>query len=187
MAVTVVNLLTFAPPWLVLLPGLRFWPALMMTQATTALSIVVPGGAAVGIATAYGMLRRAGFARSAIARSVTLVSLWNQLANLAYPIVAVFLLTIAGEETAVLATVAFVGVAILGVVVAALVLVLYSSRMAADIGDLAARGSHPGQRRASTVSRSRGAEAASSASESTSSTCSSGAGTCSRSPRSPAA
>ena len=43
--------LTFAPPWLVLLPGLRFWPALMMTQATTALSLVVPGGAAVGIAT----------------------------------------------------------------------------------------------------------------------------------------
>ena len=137
---TGVNLLTFAPPWLVLLPGLRFWPALMMTQATTALSIVVPGGAAVGIATSYGMLRRAGFGRRAIARSVTLVSLWNQLANLAYPILAVFMLTIAGEETAVLATVAFVGVAILGVVVAALVLVLYSSRMAEDIGDLAARG-----------------------------------------------
>ena len=39
-----------------------------------------------------------------------------------------------------LATVAFVGVAILGVVVGALVLVLYSSRMAAEIGDLAARG-----------------------------------------------
>jgi uncharacterized protein (TIRG00374 family) len=138
-AVTVVNLLTFAPPWLALLPGLRFWQALMMTQATTALSLVVPGGAAVGIATAYGMLRRAGFARGTIARSVTLVSLWNQLANLAYPIVAVFLLTIAGEETTVLATVAFVGVAIFGVVVAALVLILYSNRMAADIGDLAAR------------------------------------------------
>ena len=92
-----VNLLTFAPPWLALLPGLRFWQALMMTQATTALSLVVPGGAAVGIATAYGMLRRAGFGRRTIARSVTLVSLWNQLANLAYPIVAVFLLTIAGR------------------------------------------------------------------------------------------
>ena len=137
---TGVNLATFAPPWLVLLPGLRFWPALMMTQATTALSIVVPGGAAVGIATSYAMLRRAGFERRAIARSVTLVSLWNQLANLTYPIVAVFLLTINGEETAVLATVAFVGVAILGVVVGALVLVLYSNRMAAEIGDLAARG-----------------------------------------------
>ena len=99
LAVTTVNILTFAPPWLALLPGLRFWPALMMTQATTALAIVVPGGAAVGIATSYAMLRRAGFVPGSIARSVTLVSLWNQLANLTYPIVAVFLLTIAGEET----------------------------------------------------------------------------------------
>ena len=138
-AVTAVNILTFAPPWLVLLPGLRFWVALMMTQATTALSIVVPGGAAVGIATAYAMLRRSGFPPAAVARSVTLVSVWNQLANLAYPIVALFLLTMVGEETAVLATAAFVGVAILGIAVAALVLVLYSNRMAVEIGDLAAR------------------------------------------------
>ena len=140
LAVTAVNILTFAPPWLVLLPGLRFGAALMMTQATTALSIVVPGGAAVGIATAYAMLRRAGFAPPAVARSVTLVSVWNQLANLAYPIVALFLLTMVGEETAVLATAAFVGVAILGIAVGALVLVLYSNRMAVEIGDLAARG-----------------------------------------------
>jgi putative heme transporter len=139
-AVTGVNILTFAPPWLVLLPGLRFWPTLMMTQAATALSIVVPGGAAAGIATAYGMLRRSGFAPGAVARSVTLVSLWNQFANLAFPILALFLLTMAGDETAVLATAAFVGVAILGVAVGALVLVLYSNRMAAEIGDLAARG-----------------------------------------------
>jgi uncharacterized protein (TIRG00374 family) len=139
LAVTAVNILTFAPPWLVLLPGLRFWAALMMTQATTALSIVVPGGAAVGIATAYAMLRRSGFAPAAVARSVTLVSVWNQLANLAYPIVALFLLTMVGEETAVLATAAFIGVAILGIAVGALVLVLYSNRMAVEIGDLAAR------------------------------------------------
>src|SRR5688572_22702366 len=138
-AVTAVNILTFAPPWLVLLPGLRFWPALMMTQATTALAIVVPGGAAVGIATSYGMLRRAGFERRVVARSVTLVSLWNQFVNLVYPIVALFLLTIAGKETALLGTVAFVGIAILGVALGAFVLVLYSNRMAGEIGDLAAR------------------------------------------------
>jgi putative heme transporter len=139
LAVTALNVATFAPPWLVLLPGLRFWPALMITQAATALSILVPGGAAVGIAGSYGMLRRRGFPPPAVARAVTLVSLWNQLANLTYPIVALFLLTIEGEETPVLATAAFVGVAILGVVIAALVLVLYSRRMAEDIGEIAAR------------------------------------------------
>ena len=138
-AATTVNILTFAPPWLVLLPGLRLWPALMMTQAATALSIIVPGGAAVGIAASYGILRRSGFSPGEVARSVTLVSLWNQLANLAYPILALFLLTMAGEETVVLATAAFVGVGIFGVAVGALVLVLYSNRMAAEIGDLAAR------------------------------------------------
>jgi putative heme transporter len=140
LAATVVNIATFAPPWLAVLPGLRFWPALMTTQASTALSLLVPGGAAVGIATAYGMLRRSGFGTHAVARAVTLVSLWNQFANLAYPIVAVFLLTMTGEDTTLLATAAFVGVAILGVAVAALVLVLYSNRMAEDIGDVAARG-----------------------------------------------
>ena len=140
LAVTALNIATFAPPWLVLVPGLRFWPALLMTQAATALSIVVPGGAAVGIAGAYGMLRRWGFPAGSVARAVTLVSLWNQLANLLYPIVALFLLVVAGEETALLATAAFVGVAILGVVVGALVLVLYSKRAAGEIGDAAARG-----------------------------------------------
>lgn len=142
LAVTTLNLLTFAPPWLVLLPGLRFWPTLMMTQASTALSLVVPGGAAVGMAGAYGMLRQRGFRRSAVARALTLVSVWNQLANLAYPILALFLLTAEGSETAVLTTAAFVGVAILGVAIAALVLVLYSGRMAAEIGELAARGAN---------------------------------------------
>ncbi len=140
LAATVVNILTFAPPWLVVLPGLRFWPALMMTQASTALSIVVPGGAAVGIAGSYGMLRGLGFPSRSVTRAVTLVSLWNQFANLAYPIIGLFLLTMTGEDTTILATAAFVGVAILGVAVAGLVLVLYSNQMAEDIGDVAAHG-----------------------------------------------
>jgi putative heme transporter len=139
-AATLVNISTFAPPWMVALPGLRFWPALMMTQASTALSIVAPGGAAVGIAGSYGILRSWGFEGNAIGRAVTLTSLWNQLANLAYPIVAVFALAVTGEQTGVLATAAFVGAAVFGIAVAALVLVLYSDRLAEDIGDAAARG-----------------------------------------------
>jgi uncharacterized protein (TIRG00374 family) len=135
---TALNLITFAPPWMVALPGLRFRPALMMTQASTALSIVAPGGAAIGIAGQYGILRVWGFRNREIARGVTLVSLWNQLANLAYPIVAVFALAVTHDQTAFLATAAFVGAAIFGIVVAALVLVLYSDRLARDIGDTVA-------------------------------------------------
>jgi putative heme transporter len=133
------NVLTFAPPWQAALPGLRFLQALTMSQASAAMSLVLPGGGAPGMATSYAMLRAWGFPRRAVAGAVTLVGVWNQLANLAFPIVAVFLLTVSGEPTAVLATAAFIGVAVFGVTVAALVLVLYSNRMARDLGDAAAR------------------------------------------------
>ena len=139
LAATVLNLVTFAPPWMIVLPGLAFIPAMKLTQASAALSIVVPGGAAAGLAGAYGILRRWGFATRDIARALALTGLWNQLLNLCFPVVAVFLLTISGEKTATLATAAFVGVAVLGVVVAGLVLVLISDRLARDIGEVAAR------------------------------------------------
>jgi putative heme transporter len=139
LAVTVVNLATFAPPWMVTLPGLRFIQAFELTQASTALSIVVPGGPAAGAAAAFGMLRSWRFARREITRALTLVSLWNQFLNLGFPIVAVFLLTISGEGTALLATAAFIGVAALGVGVTGFVLVLVSGRLAFAVGEQAAR------------------------------------------------
>jgi uncharacterized protein (TIRG00374 family) len=136
---TVLNLATFAPPWQIALPGLRFVRALELTQASTALSIVTPAGAAVGAAGAYGISRRWGFARNDVARAVTVTSLWNQLLNFSFPVVAIFLLSISGEPTAALATAAFVGVAVVGLVVGTLVLVLVSDRLALEIGDVASR------------------------------------------------
>lgn len=138
-AATVLNLVTFAPPWQIALPGLSFLSAFLMTQVSTALAIVLPGGAAAGIAGSYGILRRWHFTRAEIGRAVTLVSLWNQFANLSYPVIAVFALAVTGGSSALLATAAFVGAAVLGVAVAALVAVLVNERMAGDIGDLAAR------------------------------------------------
>jgi uncharacterized protein (TIRG00374 family) len=136
---TAINLVTFAPPWMVALPGLSFMQALTVTQASTALSIVVPGGIAAGVAGSYGILRKWGYALNDVTRAITLTGLWNQFLNLTFPIVAVFLLAIKGESTAALATIAFVGVAILGVVIAGFVLVLLSDRLAEDIGNVAAR------------------------------------------------
>jgi uncharacterized protein (TIRG00374 family) len=136
---TAVNLATFAPPWMVALPSLSFVRAMELTQASTALSIVAPGGPAVGAAGSFGMLRRWRFSVADISRAVTLTSLWNQLLNLLFPILAVFLLTISGQQTAALATVAFIGVAVLGIVVAGFVVVLVSGRLAEDVGDLAER------------------------------------------------
>jgi putative heme transporter len=136
---TALNLVTFAPPWMIALPGLSFLPAMQVTQASAALSTVVPGGPAAGVAAAFGILRRWGFATRDVARALTLTGLWNQLLNLSFPVVAVFLLAISGENTATLATAAFIGIAVLGVVVTGLVLVLVSDRLALDVGEVAAR------------------------------------------------
>jgi uncharacterized protein (TIRG00374 family) len=136
---TALNLVTFAPPWQVALPGLSFVQALTLTQASTALSIVVPGGVAAGVAGSYGILRTWGFPLRDVTRAITLTGLWNQFLNLTFPIVAVFLLALSGESTAALASVAFVGVAILGIVLAGFVLILVSDRLAEDIGNVAAR------------------------------------------------
>jgi putative heme transporter len=137
-AATVLNLATFAPPWMAALPGLRFRQAFVVTQASTALSIVAPAGAAVGIAGSWGMLRSWGFRSGDVTRAVTLTGVWNQLTNLFYPIVALFLLKVHGDETALLGTAAFIGVAVFGVVVAFLVLVLYSASLAREVGDAVA-------------------------------------------------
>jgi putative heme transporter len=137
-AAALLNLLTFAPPWMVVLPGLSFAQAITVTQASTALSIVVPGGLAAGLAGSYAMLRRWGFASRDVARAVTLTGLWNQFLNLSFPIVAVFLLNSEGGDTKLLGVAAFVGVAVLGVAVAALAVVLVSKRLARDVGELMA-------------------------------------------------
>jgi uncharacterized membrane protein YbhN (UPF0104 family) len=138
LAATALNLATFAPPWMVALPGLRFLNALVMTQASTAVSIVFPGGAAVGMASSFAMLRSWGFAGGAVGRAVTLTGIWNQFANLAFPILAVALLAVNDARHPLLTTVAFVGLGVLGIAIAGLALVFASESLAHDLGDVAA-------------------------------------------------
>jgi len=121
------------------LPGLRYRQALAMTQASTALSIVSPAGAAVGMAGSYSMLRSWGFRPGPVGVAVAVTGIWNQLANLVFPIVALALLTAVDEDHPALRTAAFVGVAALVVVLGGFWLALSSARRARWIGDLAAR------------------------------------------------
>ena len=58
---TALNLATYAPPWMVALPGLRFRQAFVVTQASTASTFVAPGGAAPGMAVSFAMLKAWGF------------------------------------------------------------------------------------------------------------------------------
>ena len=135
----VLNLATFPPPWMASLPGLGYREGMAMTQASTALSIVSPAGAAVGMAASYSMLRSWKFPPAAVGLAVAITGLWNQLANLVFPVVALALLTFEDETHRALQTAALIGLAVLVVVVVAFALVLSRAERAQSIGHLAAR------------------------------------------------
>lgn len=136
---TVLNLVTFGPPWIAALPGLGFRQAMALTQAATALSIVSPAGAAVGMAGSYSMLRSWGFGRGPVGLAVAVTGIWNQFANLAFPVVALALLTAADESHPALTTAALIGTAVLVAVLTGFTLGLWKARWARSFGDLAAR------------------------------------------------
>jgi putative heme transporter len=138
-AATALNIVTFAPPWMAALPGLGFRQALALSQASTALSIVSPAGAAVGMAGSFALLRSWGFQSGPVGLAVAVTGVWNQLANLTFPIVALALLTAAKESHAGLKVAALVGLAVLVVVISGFALALSSERRARRVGNLAAR------------------------------------------------
>ena len=136
---TLLNLVTFAPPWMAALPGLRFRQAFVVTQASTASTYVAPAGVAVGMALSFAMLRAWGFASAAVGLAVAVTGVWNQLAMLAFPTVALALLALSGGAHTALDTIAAVGLAILIVIVAGFAAGLRSPRLARRVGDFAAR------------------------------------------------
>ena len=136
---TILNLVTFAPPWMAALPGLRFTQAFVVTQASTASTYIAPGGVAVGMALSFAMLRAWGFVSAAVGLAVAVTGVWNQLAMLAFPTIALVLLTLTGDSHTALDTVAYLGLGIFLIVIAAFTAALSTPVLARRVGDLAAR------------------------------------------------
>jgi putative heme transporter len=136
---TVLNLATYAPPLQVALPGISFSQALRVTLASTASTYVLPGGAAVGFGVSFGMLRGWGFTGQRVPLALALTGIWNQFALLAFPVIALALLTLTKEQNPALQTVAFIGVALLLVGAGAFAAGLSSDRLAKWVGGTAAR------------------------------------------------
>jgi uncharacterized membrane protein YbhN (UPF0104 family) len=139
LATVALNTATFAPPWMSALPGLRFLPALTVTQASTASTYLAPGGPAVGVGLSAAILLGWGFSASAVTLAVTLTGIWNQLAILGFPAVAFVVLTATGGNGAALLTVAALGLAAFVVIAGAFAAAIASAHLASKVGDLAAR------------------------------------------------
>jgi putative heme transporter len=136
---SIVNVLTYAPPWQAALPGLGFRQAFVVTQASTASTYVAPGGAAPGMAVSFAMLRGWGFSGRPVALAVTVTGVWNQLVIFGFPPIALWLLTSEGGDNPLLRTMALIGAAVLGGVIVGLIVGFWSAGLAQKIGDLAAR------------------------------------------------
>jgi putative heme transporter len=138
-AVAVLNLATFAPPWMAAFPGLAFVHALVLSQASTAASSVLPGGDAVGIALSYSMLRRWGFQVEQVAVGTAATTVWNAFANVVFAVAAVGLLAIGGASNPLLTTAALIGTAAVAVGIALFAIALHDDDNARLVGGFAER------------------------------------------------
>jgi uncharacterized protein (TIRG00374 family) len=135
----VINIATFGPPWMAALPGLSYLHSSRVTLASTAVSVVAPGGGAAGMAASFGMLKSWGYEGRPVGLAVTVTSIWNQLMILGVPIVAVAALVAQGNSNRTLEWVALISLGIFCVVVAAFAVGLANARLTRRIGDKAAR------------------------------------------------
>jgi putative heme transporter len=133
------NLVTYVFVWMAVTPGLSPGRAMVMTQATTAITNTVPAGSAIGVGMTYAMLGSWGFSRSRTTIAVLVSGVWNAFAKLAIPVLALALVALQGNADAARVTAAALGIGGLVAAVVIFALMLRSERMAERVGVLAGR------------------------------------------------
>ena len=74
------------------LPGLSHTRALILNLCGSSVSNLLPGGGAVGLAATYAIARSWGFSRRAVSTSAIVTGVWNLLARIALPVIAIVVL-----------------------------------------------------------------------------------------------
>jgi putative heme transporter len=138
-AVAALNVATFAPPWMTAFPGLGFRRAILLTQASTAMASVVPGGEAVGAGFSVGMLRAWGYSRGTIAAGLAVLTSLNLLTKVVFAVAAIVALLLTGGEAGPLGVLTAIGVAVAAAAVTVAVLFLRSDASAGRLGELGQR------------------------------------------------
>lgn len=138
-AAAVLNLATYAPNWMVALPGLSYRKSIEVTTAGTAVANIAPLGGAVSVSLQYTMFRQWGFETVPTSRAIVLTGVWNNLVNLSLPAVALGLLTVKGGRNAALEAAAKAGAVLFLVFLAAFLLVIGSEDGARRVGRIVDR------------------------------------------------
>ncbi|TML75825.1 MAG: flippase-like domain-containing protein [Actinobacteria bacterium] len=133
------DVITTALPWRALLPQLSWRSALGFTQASTALTTVLPGGAPLGMAISFGLLRRLRVSAGAAGFAVALTGIWSQVTILLYPLVGAALVLGTGHLSGSTAAIAGVSGAAAAVLAGFAIAALRSPAAALRLGDAAGR------------------------------------------------
>src|SRR5690349_20011244 len=142
-AVWLAGLWCYTFPLTATLPGLRRPQALTVNVTGSAVSNLMPFGGAVGLDASFAILRSWGFAPSRVALSAVVTGVWNVLAKMVLPLLALVGLLLAGDvATGRLAVGAAVAAAALALALALFVGTLWSERVAAAVGRGAQRLGH---------------------------------------------
>ncbi len=137
---SVVNIFVYVWPFLVAIPGLRFWPGFEVRQTSFMLSNAIPAvGGAIGLGVQYSMLESFGIASAAAAAGIAINTVWNMIATLGLPVLAVLLLLATGQANQDYVVAAVLGVAAIAVGAVVLTLILRSDEMARKVGRLGDR------------------------------------------------
>jgi uncharacterized protein (TIRG00374 family) len=128
------NLVTYWVLLMTALPGLSLTQAMIVTEASTAVTNSLPGGQAVGAGLAYRMYASWGFRRRAIALALVVSGVADLFAKLGMPVMALFFLTYYGDADTALRIASLIGVVILIGAVGAFVALLRSESSARRVG-----------------------------------------------------
>lgn len=120
------------------MPRLTHRRALTLSLTGSAVSNLVPMGGALGIGLNYWMTRTWGFTRPAFTLYTFVTNLWDVMAKLSLPALAIGALLLTGDVThPQLASIASIAMALLGVLLLLLLTALSSERAAAFLGSVA--------------------------------------------------
>jgi uncharacterized membrane protein YbhN (UPF0104 family)/membrane-associated phospholipid phosphatase/predicted Ser/Thr protein kinase len=133
------NLATYAFVWMAVTPELGFWRAMVMTQATTAVTNTVPAGSAIGIGMTYVMLGQWGYSRSRASVAVLVSGVWNSFAKLGLPVLALALVALQGGGSGTRVTAGLLGIAGLVAAIVVFALLLRREQLAHQFGVWAGR------------------------------------------------
>jgi uncharacterized membrane protein YbhN (UPF0104 family) len=132
------NLVTYQFVVVATTPGMTMRQATVATEAATAVSNTVLGGAALSVGLTYAMNSSWGFSRSRTSVALLVAGLWNNFAKLGLPVLALALLAFSSPPSTARLVAGLAGLAGLGAAVAVLGTVLRSPATAARVGRAAA-------------------------------------------------